>query len=329
MATNRIGRIGLAGLVAVGIIGGGIADADQASAQTGHEYTTTDDVWLHGDPGLGDEGDLITVMPAGTRFEADCYVNDSPVGELGNSVWLHGTDQNGNTGFFTDYYSSSSWNLENTLHDQGLPFCGETPPQPSQPSESSTETVPVFASFDRQVAADWALAHSQDTPPNAGLCTWIVTRALIAGGLQETPDCNDDWHSINRDGLEYGTDNAWMTQDFLNYFRHERPDAEVRNLETMNAGNNGIPGAGLGDIIVYNWDGGEVDHAAVIVGLDGQYPLVAGWSENGSQASDYQHRGWTWSEKSDQFLQSLPGHQDMTATLIHIRTEDDVLAELE
>jgi len=147
----------------------------------------------------------------------------------------------------------------------------------------------------------------------------------MAGGLQETPDWNNDWHGVNRSGLEYGTDDAWVTPDFLTYFS-SRPDVEVRPLGTMNAGNNNIPGAALGDVILYDWDGqGEVDHAAMIVGFDGEYPLVAGWSENGSSALTYPRRGWTWSEQHDTWLQDRPGYENMTATIIHVRTEDEAL----
>lgn len=123
---SRLGRTALAAIAGLGFAAGAsVVDAAPAEASETKTYTTTDDVWLHSDPGLGDKDDLIKIMPKGTRFTADCYVNDTPIGEKSNPAWLHGTDETGTTGYFTDYYSSSHWDRNNTLHDQGLAFCRE------------------------------------------------------------------------------------------------------------------------------------------------------------------------------------------------------------
>lgn len=128
---SRLGRLAIGGLAYLGLAAGGVAvEAGPAHADTGYVYTVIgtdgDGAWLHGDPGFGDKGDLVKVMPEGTRFTADCYVIDDPVGPRSNPVWLHGTDGS-STGYFTDYYSSSHWDRNNTLKDQGLPLCGKNP----------------------------------------------------------------------------------------------------------------------------------------------------------------------------------------------------------
>lgn len=78
-------------------------------------------------------------MSEGTQFSADCYVHDTPIGENDNPVWLRGTDEHGNSGYFTDYYSSSRWDWNNTLEDQGLPYCGTGQPAPESPPEAEQQ----------------------------------------------------------------------------------------------------------------------------------------------------------------------------------------------
>jgi hypothetical protein len=338
---SRLGRVAMAGLASLGLTGGiAVAESSPAYADSNHTYTVTgtggEGVWLHGDPGLGDKGDLITVIPEGATVEADCYVNDTPIGN-GNPAWLHVT-WSGRTGFMTDYYSSSRWNRNNTLHDQGLTFCGEKPggsneeneqPEGLQPAES----VPIFASYDRDMAVNWALEHATDTPPNAGSCTWFVSNVLWRGGMQETAEWNNDPRGVKRDGIRYGTDYAWKTPEFLAYMR-SLPYVDVDEIDFSGDNENRLPDAKLGDIIIYDWEGNkEVDHAVVITGFSKNnpaYPLVTGWSEDGSAANKYNQRGWTWSEKNQRFIQNVQDehgnypHKAIKAHLVHIRSEEDL-----
>lgn len=141
---SRLGRLAVGSMAILGFsVGMSVAEAKPAAADSGHEYTVTgtdgDGVWLHSDPGLGDVNDLITVMPEGTRFDAECFVHDTPIGEYDNPVWLHGTDGRGNRGWFTDAFSSTSWNWSNTLEDQGLPYCGTEQPAPEPQPEPEQE----------------------------------------------------------------------------------------------------------------------------------------------------------------------------------------------
>lgn len=153
---SRIGRTALAAIAGLGFAAGAsVVDAAPAVASETKTYTTTDDVWLHADPGLGDKGDLIKIIPKGTKFTADCYVNDTPIGERNNPAWLHGTDETGATGYFTDYYSDSRWSRDNTLHDQGLAFCGEKTEE-EQPSGQPEGEVLVTPIYDREKAVAWA-----------------------------------------------------------------------------------------------------------------------------------------------------------------------------
>jgi hypothetical protein len=95
----------------------------------------------------------------------------------------------------------------------------------------------------------------------------------------------------------------------------------------MNAGRTNVPGAQIGDIIVYDWDGESstknldgLDHAAFITAFaanNSKYPQVSEWSANGSKASTYVDRGWTWSQISGMWLQEKT-HHHVQAFLLHV-----------
>lgn len=330
---RHVGRI--AAVAAAGLsfaFGSSAVDAGPAEASSDKVYTTTDNVYLHSDPGLGDNGDLVKLMPKGTKFTADCYVNDTPIGEKNNPAWLHGTDETGATGYFTDAYSDSHWDRNNTLHDQGLAFCGEEKaPAENQKTTSGhdlqpAESIPIFTEYDRDAAASWARNHAKDTPPNAGSCTWFVSNALWKGGVNETPEWNNNLRGVKREGiLRYGTDIAWGASEFMNY-AETLPYVEIHRVGQID-GQEKLPEAKLGDIIMYDWDGhGVVDHATIVTGFsknNPQYPLVSGWSENEGKALWYSQRGWTWSEKSNQWIGVV--EPDTKVRLLHIRTEDEAI----
>ncbi|HET7302790.1 MAG TPA: hypothetical protein VFI74_05675 [Candidatus Saccharimonadales bacterium] len=134
---SRMVRSAAGGLVALGLVTGSSAFEAAPAAESSHIYnvanTGGDGVWLHRQPGLNNgPGDLILTMPEGATFYADCFAYGTPVGPRSNPVWLHGHDQQGNAGYFTDFYSSSHWGRSNTLQQQGLPICGESGPSEQQ-----------------------------------------------------------------------------------------------------------------------------------------------------------------------------------------------------
>ena len=155
---SRMVRSAAGGLVALGLVTGSSAFEAAPAAESSHVYnvanTGGDGVWLHRQPGLNNgPGDLILTMPEGATFYADCFAYGTPVGPRGNPVWLHGHDQQGNVGYFTDFYSSSHWDRNNTLQQQGLPVCGEQEPQqqaqerpPDQQSQQNPQPASVFYS---------------------------------------------------------------------------------------------------------------------------------------------------------------------------------------
>lgn len=98
----------------------------------------------------------------------------------------------------------------------------------------------------------------------------------------------------------------------------------------MNAGNNHIPAAEIGDIIAYSWQGNNmINHLVFVVGFarnNSEYPLVAEWGQFDTfgpkdylknPRSPYVVRGWTWSELHGVYLQQRPGNHNMTAYLLH------------
>lgn len=124
---RQLGAAALAGMLLAPAVNVSGDEMQPANADAVYEYTIErtngEGVWLHQDPGLGDENDLIKTMKDGTKFKAKCYVIDTPIGDRNNPVWLYGTDEEGNRGYFTDFYSSSRWS---SADKSGLPpLCGQ------------------------------------------------------------------------------------------------------------------------------------------------------------------------------------------------------------
>lgn len=311
-AASRIGRAVFGGLISAGLISGGVAvAAAPAQAESSHTYTIEntdgDGVWLHGDPGLGDEGDLITVVPEGTRVTADCYVNDTPVGEKNNPAWLRIT-YDGKRGFISDTFTSSRWNKDNTLHDQGLTFCGEEA-QGGQGSENEPPAdIMTSVSYDRDAAVRWANEHYDDVPPYDAPCTWFVSNALWAGGLPRDPGrWTDEGVTKYKVQTRPGTKAAWSVQHFLNYMDYKYPLSRFVRLDSDDFRNNRVPNADPGDVIIYDWeDDGDYDHATFITNMaSGEYPEVTEWGVyDGRKPTDYPRRGWTYSKASETWLQN-------------------------
>jgi len=98
-----------------------------------------------------------------------------------------------------------------------------------------------------------------------------------------------------------------------------------------NMSTNAVPQAQPGDIIVYSWDGGKTyDHMAFVVDIaSGQYPEVSEWGtpdwttwnylyyEVHHPSEGYQKRGWTYSQKNHEWLQTEYKGQ-ARAYLLHI-----------
>lgn len=328
LASARLGRAVVVSFASIGLLTSGVSTASAHEA-TGVVYTVTgtggDGVWLHSDPGIGDENDLIKVMPEGTQFRADCYVNDSPLGPRNNPVWLHGRDEAGSVGYFSDVYSSSKWDGSTTLEQQGLPICGNnTSANSVNENLQSYEGVPQFTGrYDRENAASWALANAQMQPPSDGSCTWFVSNVLWQGGLPKTKEWTSDGF-LGRDlpvigdiSKQFpGTYAAWNVVAFRDYLVKTYPESQWQQLDFTA---NSVPIARSGDLIFYDWGKGEgLSHVTVITGIaNGNYPAVSEWSAglDGSDAMDYQKRGWTWSEVSHRYLQKK--YPNIKAYILH------------
>jgi hypothetical protein len=262
-----------------------------------------------------------------------CGVTDGdPVGDFNNTTWHFITDEsNPGEGDFwvNDHYLDTPYSP-----GQLAPGEAQCPNESSDPTTSTSnelqpaESIPTFISYDRDAAKAFALAHAEDKPPDAGSCMWFVSQALAAGNFPQTSTWNLGFIGIKKDlTARYGTDAARIVPDFMQYAL-TLPYVQVEYLGHMSSGNNNVPDAKPGDIIIYDWEGdGIPDHADVVVDHakhNPQYPLVSGWSENGSEAVNYPYRGWTWSEEHQTWLQAEPGNQNMQAWLIHVRGEDDL-----
>lgn len=300
------------------------------------------------------------LMQTGTEFDVQCVATGdaiTPDGYLatdgnGDTAWEYGVDaQTGDTGFVSDQGLDTQVTPGNEiaqLGTQGIPECGSnsstTGTQTGSTSIQPALTVPIFISYDRNAALNWATANAMvaPTPTHVDACTWYASQVLAAGGLPQDGTWNTNFHGFElRNGwqIRYGTDVAWTATLLVEYLAAQ-PYVEVEPLGHMNAGNNDIPDARVGDIIAYVWHGDDssgnplptdlssldhIEHLSVIVGFSDsnpQYPLVAEWGN--TTPTPYPSRGWTYSYKSNGWLQNEQGQQDMFAYLVHIRSEDDL-----
>lgn len=298
-------------------------------------------------------------MPDGTEFDTQCWKRGETVriknpqsGKIEqNPIWHYGTNKiTGHTGYASDYYINIHWKKTDDLVAQGIPECGTALPAKSSAQQSSSaaanalqpaEVVRPFVNYDRSAAQNWARAHARDVPPKGvDSCTWFASQMLKAGGMREDSTWNLNLLGVKRDGSKrYGTDTAWITPQLAQYLR-SRPYTEVDALGHMSQNNNNLPKAKPGDIIAYVWNGDglstglesldKVQHISVVVGHskdNPQYPTVAEWGN--TNPTPYTERGWTYSVKSNGWLQNERDAQgnytqrNMFAYLIHFRTEGE------
>ncbi|MEU2588260.1 amidase domain-containing protein [Streptomyces avermitilis] len=184
------------------------------------------------------------------------------------------------------------------------------------------------APYDRQAAVDWARQHA-----HPAACTWFVSEALWAGHMQQ----DAEWTSQDGHGLLWqhrpGTASATAAQPLLDYINRRYPLTQTTPLDANRFRTNAVPEAEPGDIIAYDWQNdGEVDHLSLVVDIaDGQYPEIAEWGVvdwnplgviNRNATTPYAKRGWTYSEKNHNWLQSVEETRNVSAKLIHIDTRN-------
>lgn len=174
------------------------------------------------------------------------------------------------------------------------------------------------APFDRASAAQWALDNAAGEQPFAAACTWFVSKALWAGGMEQ----DQSWTSQGEHGRilkRPGTVSATAAQPLLDYLTSRYP---LTRTVLMNFSTNAVPEAEPGDVVAYDWENdGNVDHLALVVRIAaGSYPQVAEWGVGDQSGSGYAERGWTYSELSDGWLQQA--YPNVSATLFHIDTRN-------
>lgn len=246
-------------------------------------------------------------------------------------MWEYATDVGG-SGFGTGWINEHFINDGQPINQPspGVPPCGGSAPAPPPAPAPAPAPAPgpspgggSIASFNRSATVKWAMAHARDTPPHPASCTWFVSQALWQGGLQKT----SEWTSAGSHGLlqkRPGSVAAWAVPDFVNYFLRKYPHSTFTQL---NFAANKVPAAQPGDVIAYDWYGksspqnrSNLQHLSLVTSIQpGEYPEVAEWSIfDGTQATPYVSRGWTWSTKTHQWLQKE--YPQVEAFLLHINT---------
>jgi hypothetical protein len=165
-------------------------------------------------------------------------------------------------------------------------------------------------------------------PPADGSCTWFASNVLWQGGLAKTEEWTSEGY-LSKKLPVYGyhnqelsgTHTAWNVIAFKDYLKRVYSESDWHELDFRA---NSVPSAQLGDLIFYDWGKGEgISHVSVVTSISpGQYPNVSEWSSgnDGSEPSDYQQRGWTYSEVSHKWLQQKYPH--IKAYILHINTSE-------
>lgn len=189
------------------------------------------------------------------------------------------------------FISTNSWSWT-----PGVPRCEGTvqdKPAPERPKKPQQK-------YNRQKAVKWALDNVNATPRFDEDCTWYVSQALWAGDLPKS----DHWKSDNK-AFSFNPPKASVNaNEFKEYLVNKARYATIRELSWSQ---NDVPEAEVGDVILYDLFGpgtegaadGFIDHAAVITGFSGKYPLVSG------HTNAVRNQGWTYSSANNKFIEQV------------------------
>lgn len=320
---SPLGRAALGLGMATGLVTGGLAlEAAPAAAATTssvhHVYNTSGDgLWLHPDSPTK-HSKLSDWMQDGTEFDITCWKYGDDV--EGDAVWDEGTNvTTGHTGVAADKYIDTDTTLGNEgpqLTAQGVSECGST----ANNSGAESQRTPPSGEYNRQAAADWALAHAEDPQVyNTDECTWFASQVLWAGGIPKTSAWTDQGTHGHLHPVP-GTVDAWVPGSLKDYLLARYPESTYTEL---NFGQNSQPNAKPGDVIFYDWEtDGMLDHTTIVVddAPGTQYPEIAEWGnvDDKGQSSNSQKQGWTWSAVGDKWIQAV--YPNPSAYLLHINT---------
>lgn len=253
------------------------------------------------------EGEIVTSV---------CQILDGdPMGSFENRVWHFVQSAHGDTWIPDTYLNTPNVANEAT---PGVPLCGMSSTAPAFITDGTA------APLDRNAAASWALANAEVEQPFPAACTWFVSNALWAGGLQRTTAWTDEGPERGVLQRRPGTPTATAVAGLVDYLRGAYPASTYNDIGFAD---NAVPDAQVGDIIAYDWEGDKtLDHLAFVVAIaDGNYPEVAEWGTNDTRnpfgsggIGKYAKRGWTFSEKNHEWLQV--GSPNVKAFLLHLDT---------
>lgn len=260
----------------------------------------------------------LTVIQKGDKPDYICYVHGEQVDNV--NVWFK-VNYNGFTGFYSTRWDDIPPPNLNRIEDlYGIRACGVGADINQTPAEGATIDIGPPApkpGYNRDKAASWAYDHATANQPIMWSgCTWFASVSLWQGGLPMTPDWNDrGTHGKRR---VQGTITATAAPEFVQYLTDIGWVKQVPLDGRFST--NAVPEARVGDLIAYSWDGsGYINHIAVIVNIaPGDYPEVAEWgtADFPHRSVGYHKRGWTYSEKHQQWLQV--DYPNVTAVLLRV-----------
>lgn len=323
-AHNITRKLGHTAAALTAVFGTIAAEASPAAADDSHVHhvydTGGEGLWLHPDaPGV--HTGISDLMDENDEFNPDCWQQSDAVN--GDNIWLHGTHiATGNTGFAADFYIDTDTRQGyegEELAAQGIPECGT---QNQGDVKSYDES-----GYDPDAAADYAIHHATD-PQTYSLeqCTFFVSEALVAGGLQQ----DATWNVTAAYGHPHipgtsigsgapGTTVSWNAPDLLSYLEQKYPDSTYTPLDFYPYNH---PEVKKGDIIAYDWQGdGKIDHLAIVVGdakNNPEYPEVSqqGNVKHLGDSSGQVKVGWSYSDFYGGWMQKV--YSNPHAYLFHL-----------
>lgn len=187
-------------------------------------------------------------------------------------------------------------------------------------SSSTTSSLPASKLYNRAAAVKWAIDNYNATPTfSDDDCTYYVSQALWAGGLNKTWDwTNQEWNPWNLAKRSWGLGSPSQTAADAEYLYEYLQDNKLATKRKVTWSDNTVQGAQAGDVIAYDWDGGSdgsIDHLVLVTKVDSTGVYVS------QHSPPRDNKFWSWDPTINNWVQYIPikkGNGPSIAYLLHI-----------
>jgi hypothetical protein len=292
---NKLGRAGALVALTVTLAGMTVAQSTTANADAVHQVYGTGGVGLSIRSAPTTSSTRIGGLAEGASISIHCQTYGDNIN--GSTIW----DQLAGGGYVSDWYV----NTPNVgTFSPGIGQCGQAPPPPPPPPPAPPPAAAAVAGYDRAAAATWAVNHAYDANEFGADCTNFVSKSMNEGGglVQQS------WWYHNGTYPVATWAQPWTVAA---RFADDMTAHAYVTRQTIDVSQRTIPGARLGDVILYDQDDGNgFNHVAIIVTvMSNGVVLIA------QHTTNYSYRIWNRSWE-------LSDHQaGWHAQLLHVRTD--------